>query len=257
LYDVSNPSLKAKNNPEMHVDVEELVEFYHSEPGSVIRRLLTRHIRIFWPNVKNEDVLGIGYTAPFVAPFLSEAQRLILAMPEEQGVIRWPQNRPSCTILSSERHLPLADVSVQKVLVVHCLEASDAPRLALREWWRVLAPEGRLLLVIPNRRGLWARFDTTPFGQGHPYSRRQLKKLLNTCMYQPTKWAPGLFMPPLKWRIVLNTARAWERIGNYAWPRFSGVLIVEAQKHLYAPLRPSASVKRAKIIPRHINLNTP
>ena len=42
------------------------------------------------------------------------------------------------------------------------LEWSEKPRDLLRELWRVLAPNGRLLLVVPNRRGLWARVDTTP-----------------------------------------------------------------------------------------------
>ena len=33
---------------------------------------------------------------------------------------------------------------------------------------------GRVLAVIPKRRGLWARMDTTPFGNGRPYSRSQI-----------------------------------------------------------------------------------
>ena len=44
----------------------------------------------------------------------------------------------------------------------------------LREIWRVMASGGQLLAVVPNRRGLWARMDTTPFGHGRPYSRSQI-----------------------------------------------------------------------------------
>ena len=39
--------------------------------------------------------------------------------------------------------------------------------------WRVLAPSGRVI-VVPNRRGPWARADNTPFGHGRPYSRSQI-----------------------------------------------------------------------------------
>jgi SAM-dependent methyltransferase len=230
----------------MHLDVQELYDFYRSLRGQVARRLIAHHIRTFWPDVSRENLLGIGYAVPFVRPFLAEAQRLILAMPEEQGVIRWPHDQSSCTVLTNERQLPLADASMHKVLAVHSLETSNAPNLLLRELWRVLMPEGRLLLIVPNRRGLWARFDTTPFGQGHPYSRRQLEQLLDECMYAPTSYSPGLFMPPMNWRIILKTAVAWERAGLFAWPSFSGVLMVEAQKHLYAPLRPSIRTERHK-----------
>ena len=48
------------------------------------------------------------------------------------------------------------------------------PAALLREVWRVLAAGGRLLAVVPNRRGVWARIDTTPFGHGRPYSRSQI-----------------------------------------------------------------------------------
>ena len=46
------------------------------------------------------------------------------------------------------------------------LEMTNDPGTLLREAWRVLAAGGRLLVVVPNRRGLWARMDTTPFGHG-------------------------------------------------------------------------------------------
>jgi hypothetical protein len=54
---------------------------------------------------------------------------------------------------------------------------SDDSVALLREVWRVLAPNGRLLAVVPNRRGLWARIDTTPFGHGRPFSRGQVTHL--------------------------------------------------------------------------------
>ena len=227
----------------MYLDVQELNGFYQTPLGMVARHLLAYRIRTLWPDVHGEKVLGIGFAAPFVRPFLGEAGRVILAMPEQQGAIRWPQEAPSTTFLASETQLPLADASVDKVLAVHCLESCDAVRTFLREIWRVLAPEGRLLLIVPNRRGLWARFDTTPFGQGHPYSRGQIKRLLSECLFDTTEWSSSLFMPPLNWRIVLKTAVPVERAGHYAWPGFSGVLMVEAQKQLYAPIGRSAPAK--------------
>jgi SAM-dependent methyltransferase len=233
----------------MRPDVEEVRNFYKSPLGSVARRLLVHRIRALWPNVRGQTVLGVGYAAPFMRPFLQEAGRVVAVMPEDQGAVNWPAEGPWRAILANETELPLRDASVDRVLAVHSLEMAGSPRPLLRELWRVLAPEGKLLLVVPNRRGLWARFDNTPFGHGRPYSRGQLQRLLESAMFAPSGWSPTLFMPPLGWRIVLNTAVGLERAGSYGWPRFCGVLAVEAQKHLYAPIMEPAKEAATKLRP--------
>jgi SAM-dependent methyltransferase len=240
----------------MRPDVSELSNFYSGNLGGVARRLIAHRLRTMWPNVKGEVMLGIGYAAPFMRQFRLEAERQILCMPEDQGAVRWPGEGPSCTFLASETALPLKASSVDRVLAVHCLEHSAAIRHILREIWRVLTPEGRLLLVVPNRRGMWSRTDATPFGHGRPYSRGQLERQLDDCMFAPTGWASSLFMPPINRRIVLNTAIAWERVGLYTWPHFSGVLIVEAEKRIYAPVKGSRVPARAKLRPARAGLAT-
>ncbi len=116
-------------------------------------------------------VLGVGYATPYLGLFREEAERCLALMPAPQGVVRWPSTRPALAALVEEDELPLTDSAVDRVLLVHALEMSADPAELLREAWRVLAAGGRLLAVVPNRRGLWARMDTTPFGQGRPYSR--------------------------------------------------------------------------------------
>ena len=116
--------------------------------------------------------------------------------------------------------LPLPDASVDQLLCVHCLEVAERAGPLLREMWRVLAPEGRLLLIVPNRRGLWARFDTTPFGHGRPYSRGQLERLLTDALFTPLEWTSALYMPPLDRQWLVRWATAFERIGARLWPGF-------------------------------------
>ena len=70
--------------------------------------------------------------------------------------------------------MPLLESTVDFALVIHGLELTDNPDEMLEEVWRVMAPQGRLMLVVPNRRGMWARSDSTPFGYGQPFSRPQL-----------------------------------------------------------------------------------
>ena len=73
---------------------------------------------------------------------------------------------------------------------------SDDVRGLLKEIWRVLAGGGRVLIVAPNRRGIWARLDRTPFGSGRPYTLSQLSQLLRDEQFTPVASDHALFVPP-------------------------------------------------------------
>ena len=55
------------------------------------------------------------------------------------------------TVLVEQHQLPLPDNSVDKLLAIHCLEMSEAVGPLLREIWRVLAPQGRLVMASRGR----------------------------------------------------------------------------------------------------------
>ncbi len=162
----------------MSIDVVDLRNFYGQRLGTAARRFVGRGIRALWRDAAGQRVLGVGYTTPYLGLFREEAERCLAFMPAGQGVLKWPTTRPALSALVDDCEMPLADAAVDRVLLVHALEMATDPGALLREVWRVLASGGRLLAVVPNRRGLWARMDTTPFGHGRPYSRTQINQLL-------------------------------------------------------------------------------
>ena len=97
---------------------------------------------------------------------------------------------------------------------------------------------------------MWARVDTTPFGYGSPFSRSQLTKLLKDAMFSPEEWEYALYMPPFDWRVLLKWPVFWERLGLVLWPAFSGVILVEATKQIYAavPVSETRNVRR-RVVP--------
>ena len=238
----------------MQLDAGELHEFYATALGQAVRRLLTHRIRARWRGLSGTTLIGLGYASPYLGAFRGEALRIGALMPEAQGAVVWPRDAPGQSVLVEEDHLPLADGAVDRLLAVHCLEVAERVRPLLREIWRVLAPEGRLMLVVPNRRGVWARLDNTPFGQGRPYSRRQLEALLVEALFTPLDWSGALYFPPLGKRMLLRSATAWERVGAGLSPAFSGVLIVEARKEMMAPIIGKASKARSlrQLVPQSI-----
>lgn len=243
----------------MHLDAIDLKDFYARRLGLMVRRLLRRRIRERWDDVRGMRVFGLGYATPYLAEFRSEARCLGALMPAGFGALPWPDSGPSRTALVDETELPLDDEAADRILLVHMLEWSERSRTLLREIWRVLGPNGRLLIVVPNRRGLWARVDTTPFGYGSPFSRSQLTKLLKDSMFQPEGWQYALYSPPFNWRVLTRWPAFWERLGLILWPAFSGVIMVEATKQVYAamPVRETERKMRRRIVPVPAGAVTP
>jgi SAM-dependent methyltransferase len=231
----------------MSEDATHLRDFYASPLGQLARRIIARRIRERWPDVKGMDVIGLGYASPYLRMFQGEARMTAALMPQSQGVIQWPREGPYRSALVPEIELPLRDMSAECVLVVHGLEHVEARQDYLHEIWRVLMPQGRLIAVVPNRRGAWAQLDTTPFGHGRPYSVSQIEKLLRQAQLEPAGFTPCLFAPPFRARALPSAALAWERIGIRLWPAFAGVMIVEAIKQVYAGVR--VPVKKPAFVP--------
>src|ERR1700753_1801020 len=228
----------------MGIDVIDLRDFYSQRLGIVARQLINRGIRAHWPNAVGQRVLGIGYPTPYLGLFREDCERCFAFMPARQGVLKWPTARPTLATLVDEMSLPLPDSAVDRILLVHALEMSDDPENLLREVWRVLAPSGRMMAIIPNRRGVWTRTDNTPFGHGRPYSRSQIMQLLRQAWFTPTAWGEALFVPPVAGSWFLRSAMAWERLGATLSLPFAGVHIVEATKQVYRPIPARRESKR-------------
>jgi len=211
-------------------DVLELDRFYRSRQGRNAHRMIARRLAPIWPEVGGRDVLGIGFANPYLDIWQGRARRCVSFMPAAQGaIVPGPDGVP--TALGDETRLPFHEALFDRVLLVHALEETDSLPALLREVWRVMAPEGRLMIVSPSRAGIWAWLDSTPFGHGRPFSRGQLTRLLDDALLVPTAWSRALYAPPWGWSSHRRIANLWEEIGEYAWPGLGGVIMVEAVKH--------------------------
>lgn len=223
----------------MRQDVSSLEAFYASPLGKVAAQSLVRRIEALWGTLSNEDLLGIGFPTPLIRPLGEAARSCLAAMPAAQGALTWAATpRGISTVLTEEGQLPFKDGVFSRIILVHGLEEAPAPSVLLREVWRIMAPEGRLIVIAANRLGLWARAEATPFGQGRPWTRGQLTRLLNEALFQTTAWTHGLHMPPTRWAPVLALHDPWEKVGETVSRVMGGVVLVEAIKRLYAGTGP-------------------
>jgi SAM-dependent methyltransferase len=236
----------------MASDVVDLRDFYRTPLGQVARRMIRQAVRRVWPDLQGMRLLGVGYPAPFLSAISPETERTVALMPASLGVLAWPPDGANLALLADEGELPFADYSIDRVLLIHALETSEQAGPLLKEVWRVLAGGGRALIITPNRRGIWARLDRTPFGSGRPYTMSQLSQLLRDELFTPVATGTALFVPPSRGRMMLRSARAWERIGARWFPTFAGVIMVEATKQIYAkPAAARAPRRRLVYKPAH------
>lgn len=230
----------------MGADAHSAVSFYGSARGGVACRLVRRKLLQIWPDLSRQAVLGLGFTSPYLRAWRGQAARCIAASPVQVAALRWPTVAPNLACAVEEHALPFPDLSFDRVLLAHGLELAESPRAVLREVWRVLRDDGRLLVVTPNRIGLWAQIESTPFGHGQPYSSGQIGRLLTDQSFRVERRECALYVPPTRWRLVLRGARLWEQVGRAVLPQLGGVTITEAIKDSYA----AVPVQRAKRLRR-------
>ena len=220
----------------MHLDVIDLKKFYYrTKLGVVVKDVLTSELSEIWGDVKGQTVAGFGFGNPVLRPYLKSARRIISLMPGAQGVMAWPRHEENCAVLMDETQWPIATGRLDKLVVLHGLETSDNQGELLSEIWRVLGPGGSVVFVVPNRSGMWARSDKTPFGFGRPYSMSQLETQLRTHGFEIESHRSAMYFPPSEKRRWLRLLGLFERIGKgTGLPVAAGVVLVEATKNVFA-----------------------
>ncbi|MBZ6377761.1 hypothetical protein B5C34_03265 [Pacificimonas flava] len=203
----------------------EFRQYYESRHGRRTARSLAFAIA---PLVRQEPhvrLLALGYPRPLLTGLRPDRfERVAMLTTEGAPVQYWPRHAErNCAAAGHADDLPFSGAMFDQILVVHTLEHGDA-RAILAEVGRVLAPAGDLILIVPNRAGLWTHFESTPFGRGHPYGRGELTRLLADGGFAPETWRTVLSAPPLR------GFRWLERPLAALLPRMGGVHCVLARK---------------------------
>lgn len=236
----------------MYRSVYDLKMFYNSPAGEMARKVISSRIKSLWPQTKGMSIMGCGYAVPFLEPFIEESERVIAMMPRGQGADHWPREGKNIVFLSDEDRLPLPNCSMDRVLIVHHLECCEHLQMTLRECWRVLKPNGCLMVIVPNRTGIWARADWSPFGQGSPFSLSQICFYLRDNLFVQERSIGALYTPPIRFKVVLRSAAVIEHMGRHVLPFMAGVHIVEATKQLYAGVDKTGSGSQVYARPRRM-----
>ncbi len=99
--------------------------------------------------------------------------------------------------------LPFPDKMFGGILMAFTLCFLDNPRKALQEVWRVLQPEGGLVLGLLLRKSPWAEYYASKGREGHPiyskanfFSKDEMEDLLRQSGFEVLDYRSTLFQPP-------------------------------------------------------------
>lgn len=221
-------------------DILHLRNFYATPFGEAVCAVIAEEIARFWRSAEGDSVLGLGYATPYLSPFLEQKNAVLALMPAAQGAEYWPQNANNLVVLAHDSEMPFAENSINRALLVHSVENSEHLSWMIEETWRVLTPNGKLLAIVPNRRGVWSRSQRSPFGYGRPFSMGQMRDLLAEQNFIVTRTSTALFLPPTYIKSFWKWANKFEKFGRFFYQFFAvfwgGVLLVEAEKQIYSTI---------------------
>lgn len=230
----------------MHHDIDQLRRFYYQRAlGRVVQRILRDRLTARWApsGCTGMTVAGFGFAAPMLRPYLATARRVMTLMPGQQGVMPWPAGMANRSILCDETAWPIDTGSIDRLVMLHGIETSEHPRELMAEAWRCLGPGGRMMVMVPNRAGLWAATDRTPFGNGRAYTSGQIEAQMRAAGMQVEWHGSAIYVPPSDRRFWLRSAQFWERIGlRISRVLIAGVVMVELSKQTRAPVGPGVKI---------------
>lgn len=215
-------------------DVNQLEKFYQEPIGIKSSYYMLESIKKMWPSIKSDElILSIGYFDHFLDYFLQNNSSIICGMPSRMGVMKCnDEKEKNRSFLMEDWLMPLQSSSIDKIILIHSFETSRNPDELLRELWRVLKPNGKMILILPNRMSMWSRIETTPFSEGNPYSISQIQRTLNEHFLFITNDRTCLFFPPFPSKTLFKTYDSIEKVGEKFLKNSGGVILIECEKQL-------------------------
>ena len=121
----------------MHLDVVDMRDFYYrTQLGRVAQRAIRDQVVEMWPPMAGQTVVGFGFAAPLLRPYLARSRRVIALMPAPQGVMPWPTGEANVSVLCDDAAWPLSTGFVDRLIVMHGLETAENSGTVLEESFR-------------------------------------------------------------------------------------------------------------------------
>ena len=177
-----------------------------------------------------EDLFG------YCALQLGDPHRDMLRASPIAGKYRVGRAR-GCDALADYCQLPFASATVDLIVICHVLEFSVHPEVIIRESFRVLRPEGRLMVIGFNASGPYGLQQRCNLDGAYPFFGRfvSIRRLKDWFAVLGLTAGHGCYLgytPPLVVTPSIWWKNMFEQAGDRWCPTWGGVYILQAIKRL-------------------------
>ena len=139
--------------------------------------------------------------------------------------------------------LPVASDSIDLVILMHHLSNTGEPHAVLREAFRVLIPEGKLVIIDFNPASLWGLrhfcqswLEHVPF-TGHLYTARRIDDWMRLLGFDQERHIRVGYLPPIQRPSVIRHLGWLEKSMRTVSPLLGAINLMVYTKNI-APLTP-------------------
>ena len=222
-----------------------LREWFNSEAGITIVRSAVATVERLLPNI-------FGYHLAIFGDYI-DRDLISNSRISHQIILSAAYQKDSdTTLVTAHTALPLAENSIDVLILPHTLEFADDPHQLLREAERVLIGEGHILIISFNPwsfYGLWKALLGWRGGvpwRGKFISQNRIKDWLQLLGFDIEKTTKVGFRPPINRPGINRKFEFLEQLGAFCWPVFGNVSILLAKKRVASitPLKASWETRR-------------
>lgn len=214
--------------------------FYQTHEGQTCAALLRERLLWFWPDLRGQRVLGLGYAAPYLGAWRGRGALCIAACTPDH----WPPmaDRPDGAAGAGREQncvvdpyaLPFDDEAFDRIVLVHACAEPDQMVPLLRAAGRVLKDDGRMLMIVPSRLGGRVRQKNIPFARDVAFSRTGLRTTLGHAMLLAERRDEALFLPARQACTSVRRGRRSDIAGKVLLPGLGSLMLVEAVKNVFS-----------------------
>lgn len=181
---------------------------------------------------------GCSVDVPLIEPD-SIVQQIDLFSGEFVGLL---DNSNAEVIFAEMMQIPIETATIDVVLVQHCLEFSKTPHDLLREFHRVLAPEGTLILTTFNPLSLWGltklvgqHFNKAPW-LGCFYTFNRIQDWLLLLGFDEIQCHSFCYQPPIPHQGFFKATQFLNRMEQMSWVNLGAGMVITAKKRVVSGL---------------------
>ncbi|MGB1360944.1 MAG: class I SAM-dependent methyltransferase [Alphaproteobacteria bacterium] len=216
------------------MEFNKLNHFYNSKIGKRALHFLCEKIDEL-ARIKNDSVVvGFGYTDPYLEKIDGLKNYTVSLIPN--FIEGFNINNNNINVVCDEERLPLSENSVGLFVLTHALENAQNPLALMLEINQVVNAGGKVIVVVPNRVGIWARQTKNPFGFGRPYTEGQLRRLMAQAGFVEIENNYSLYFPPVDYFCNEKVSNFFEDWIGYFMRENSGVIVGVYEKRVHKPV---------------------